>query len=157
MHFEIEDFALETDFLPQTGKVKELIDKEEERQNHRKGVKDKSNPKWKQIQEATVLITPFKLRPKPEHFVYLKDKKTRFPFWFSVTLHRSGKMYIPDEIFPIFQRKYLEPLADEATVFTLGTLDDADLAATLGKEEYALYADYIAYVNKVFRSWQSRK
>jgi hypothetical protein len=80
----------------------------------------------------------------------LKDKKPKFPFWFSAILDRKGKLYIPEETYPLFQRKYLEPLADEKTEFIFGSVENVDKAITIGQEKYKRYSEYIQNVNNVF-------
>ena len=60
--------------------------------------------------------------------VFLKDKKLKFPFWFFARLNRKGELEIPEDLFPVFQRKHLEPLADERTEFIFGMLEDVDKA-----------------------------
>ena len=81
----------------------------------------------------------------------MKDKKSKFPFWFFAQINRNGKLQIPEETFPVFQRKYLEPLADERTEFIFGSVENIDKATTIGKEEYTNYLDYIQYLKDVFK------
>jgi hypothetical protein len=44
---------------------------------------------------------------------------------------RKGRLFVPEEFFPVFQRKYLEPVADEKTEFTFASVEDVDKAATI--------------------------
>ncbi|SHF81734.1 AAA domain-containing protein [Chryseobacterium sp. OV279] len=151
-HFEIENFKIEQESITDLQKVNALIDFEEKRINEKKGIKSKEDEQWIAINHVFVVIAPFKLKPASDHLVHLKDNKPKFPFWFSVYLDRNGKLYIPDEMFPLFQRKYLEPLADERTEFIFGAVEDVDQATTLGKENYTKYAKYIHYVKDIFKS-----
>lgn len=149
-YFEIENFKTEDQLITELQKVNNLIDLAEQKINDKKGNKNKDSEEWIHIEHTTVLIAPFKLKPLSEHLVYLKDKKPKFPFWFSAYLDRKGKLYIPEETYPLFQRKYLEPLADERTDFIFGSVENVDKAITLGQEKYKRYSEYIHNVNNVF-------
>lgn len=148
--FEIENFNIDNQLITEIDKVNTLIDLEEKRINEKNGIKSKENEDWIYIDHTVVVIAPFKLKPLPEQLVHLKDKKPKFPFWFSVILNRNGKLSIPEETFPLFQRKYLEPLADEKNEFIFSSVEDVDYAATLGREDYTKYSEYIHYVRNVF-------
>jgi hypothetical protein len=149
-YFEIENFKTDDQLIIELQKVNNLIDLAEQKINDKKGVKNKESEEWIRIEHTTVLIAPFKLKPISEHLVHLKDKKPKFPFWFSTYLDRKGKLYIPEETYPLFQRKYLEPLADERTDFIFGSVENVDKAITLGQEKYKRYSEYIHNVNNVF-------
>lgn len=149
-HFEIEEFDIDTTSIRLTTKVNQLIDKEEIRINKRKGITKKDNEDWISVNDVQVIISPFKLKPTSENLVFLKDKKAKFPFWFFARLDRNGKLSVPMEAFPIFQRKFLEPQADEKTEFIFSSVEKVDHATTLGKEELDNYNDYISYIKKVF-------
>lgn len=150
-HFEIADFKIEDNSIADLQKVNILIDFEERRINEKRGIKNKDDEEWITIDHVFVVIAPFKLKPASDHLVHLKDKKPKFPFWYSAYLDRNGKLYIPDEMFPLFQRQYLEPLADERTEFIFGSIEEVDLATTLGKENYSKYPEYIQYVQDIFK------
>lgn len=149
-YFEIEGFSMFDSVLADLGKVNKLIDFEESRINKKKGVSDKESEKWVLLESVIVLISPFKVVPIPENQVYLKDKKTKFPFWYYAKLDREGRLSISEEVFPLFQRKYLEPIADENTEYVFTSVENVDKAACVGKEEYTDYNDYIHYVRNVF-------
>lgn len=149
-YFEIENFKIDNQFIVEIEKVNALIDFEEKKINDKKGIKSKENEEWIHIKHTTVVIAPFKLKPLPEHLVHLKDKKPKFPFWFSAILDRNGKLSIPEETLPLFQRKYLEPLADEKNEFIFSSVEDIDHASTLGRETYTKYLEYVHNVIKVF-------
>jgi hypothetical protein len=148
--FEIENLNIANQYIIEIDKVNTLIDLEEKRINEKKGIKSKENEEWINIDHTIVFIAPLKLKPLPEHLVHLKDKKPKFPFWFSAILDRNGKLSIPEESFPLFQRKYLEPLADEKNEFIFSNVEDVDHAATLGREDYTKYSEYVEYVRNVF-------
>ncbi|MBW1649807.1 MAG: hypothetical protein JRJ44_03835 [Deltaproteobacteria bacterium] len=149
-HFEIENFKMETQNISELEKVNRLIEIEESRINKKRGITYKKSEHWLRINEIEIFISPIKIKPLPENLVYLKDKEPKFPFWFSARIDRKGKLKAPEEIFPLFQRKYLEPLADEKTEFIFAMAENIDKAATIGKETYEDYLDYINYVKNVF-------
>ncbi|HAO06290.1 MAG TPA: hypothetical protein DCQ50_04695 [Chryseobacterium sp.] len=150
-HFEIENFKMESRLISELEKVNKLIDFEETRINKKKRTLNKESEKWISLHEIQIVISPIKIKPTTENLVYLKDKKPKFPFWYSAKINRYGELTIPEEIFPVFQRKYLEPLADERTEFIFGSVENIDKATTVGKEEYNNYLDYISYLKDVFK------
>ena len=150
-YFEIEDFDFSTSILSDISKVNKLIDFEENRANRKKGVTNKKCIKWESLKSINILIAPFKLVPIPEHLVYLKDETSKFSFWYYAILDRDGSLSIPNETFPLFQRKYLEPIADENTEYVLASVDSVDKATCIGKEKFCNYEEYIDYVQAVFK------
>jgi hypothetical protein len=149
-HFEIENFDIDSQIIAQIEKVNALIDLEEERINKKKGISNKESENWGKIEELQILISPFKVVPIPEHLVFLKDKKPKYPFWYYANINRQGKLNIPEEIFPVFQRRFLEPIADERTEFIISTVEKVDQATSIGKAEYQSFSDYINHLNLVF-------
>ena len=150
-HFETENFKMENLIIGETEKVNKLIDYEESRINKKKGVSNKESENWISLKELQIIISPIKIKPTTENLVLLKDKKPKFPFWFFAQIDRNGKLQIPEETFPVFQRKYLEPLADERTEFIFSSVENIDKATAIGKEEYTNYLDYIQYLKDVFK------
>ncbi|MEX8547865.1 MAG: AAA domain-containing protein, partial [Mucilaginibacter sp.] len=149
-HFEIENFNVNFQVIGQIEQVNKLIDFEEERINKKKGLSNKDSENWTKLESIQILISPFKIVPIPENLVFLKDKKSKFPFWYYATLNRKGKLLVPEECFPIFQRKFLEPLADEKTEFIFSTVEKVDQATSVGKEEYKNFEEYINYIKTLF-------
>ncbi|BAV06141.1 AAA domain-containing protein [Filimonas lacunae] len=149
-HFEIENFSIDAIQIADLTQVNKLIDFEEERINKKKGILKKDSKSWTKLDSALLLIAPFKLVPTPERLVFLKDKKTKFPFWYYIHVNRSGKTSVPEDYFPVFQRKFLEPLADEKTEFIFSTVEKVDIATAPGKEKYKIVQEYIDYLRTVF-------
>ncbi|WP_316833116.1 AAA domain-containing protein [Pedobacter aquatilis] len=150
-HFEIENFKMESQSITELEKVNKLIDFEESRINKKKGIPNKESENWILLNELQIVISPIKIKPTTENLVMLKDKKPKFPFWFFAQIDRNGNLQIPEETFPVFQRKYLEPLADERTEFIFSSVENIDNATAIGKEEYTNYLDYIQYLKDVFK------
>lgn len=150
-HFEIDFFDIESKTIEDLDKVNQLIDIEEQNVNKKKGVTDRKSENWVSLTDIHVLISPLKIKPTTENLVYLKDKNPKFPFWYFAKLDRSGNLDIPDETFPLFQRKFLEPLADERTEFIFGSLENVDKATAIGNEKYYKYSEYIKYLQDVFK------
>ncbi|WP_289661667.1 AAA domain-containing protein [Flavobacterium panacagri] len=149
-HFEIDSFEIDMQQIEDLISVNNLIDFEEVRINKKKGALSKENENWEALDEVQILISPIKIKPTTENLVFLKDKKAKFPFWYFAKLNRNGRLQVPEEYFPVFQRKYLEPLADERTEFVFGTVENIDNATAAGLEEYVNYKEYIDYVKEVF-------
>ncbi|MDR7211073.1 AAA domain-containing protein [Flavobacterium piscis] len=149
-HFEIDSFEIDIQQIEDLSSVNNLINFEEERINKKKDVLSKDSENWVDLDEIEVLISPIKIKPTTENLVFLKDKQPKFPFWYFAKLDRKGSLRVPEEYFPVFQRKYLEPLADERTEFVFGTVENIDNATAVGREEYENYKEYIDYVKNVF-------
>lgn len=149
-HFEIDSFEIDIQQIEDLISVNNLIDFEETRINKKKGALSKESENWVALDEVQVLISPIKIKPTTENLVFLKDKQPKFPFWYFVKLDRKGRLQVPEEYFPVFQRKYLEPLADERTEFIFGTVENIDNATAVGREQYMNYQEYIDYVKDVF-------
>jgi hypothetical protein len=150
-HFEIENFKIECQTISEIEKVKKLFDLEEARINKKNDNLNKKSRSENQVTELQIVISPIKIKSIAENLVFMKDKKPKFPFWFFAKIDRKGQLQIPKETFPIFQRKYLEPIADERTEFIFGSVENIDKATAIGKEEYSDYADYIKYLKSVFK------
>jgi len=149
-HFEIDSFEIDIQQIENLISVNNLIDFEEARINKKKGALSKESENWVALDEVQVLISPIKIKPTTENLVFLKDKQPKFPFLYFAKLDRKGRLQVPEEYFPVFQRKYLEPLADERTEFVFGTVESIDNATAVGREEYVNYKQYIDYVKNVF-------
>lgn len=151
-HFEIADFSIQSPSIQDIESVNRLIDHEELRINRKRGISRKDSEKWTPLDQVTVLIAPFKIVAIPDRSIYLKDSTPKFPFWYFAVVDRNGNLHIPGETKPVFQRKFLEPLADERTDFIFSSVEKVDLAYTIGKETYQDYADYINNINGSFAS-----
>lgn len=149
-HFEIDSFEIDIQQIEDLISVNNLINFEEARINKKKGALSKESENWVALDEIQILISPIKIKPTTENMVFLKDKHPKFPFWYFAKLDRKGRLEVPEEYFPVFQRKYLEPLADERTEFVFGTVENIDNATAVGREEYVNYKEYIDYVKNVF-------
>ena len=149
-HFEINNFGIDIQQIEDLISVNNLIDFEEARINKKKGTLSKESENWEALDEVQVLISPIKIKPTTENLVFLKDKQPKFPFWYFAKLNRNGILQVPDEYFPVFQRKYLEPLADERTEFIFGTVENVDNVTAVGQEQYVNYNEYIDYLKDVF-------
>jgi superfamily I DNA and/or RNA helicase len=149
-NFEIADFRINEPAVGEIQKVNALIDHEEIRINKKRGVTNKDNENWTRLKQITVLIAPIKIVPVPERLVYFKDKSPKFPFWYYAVIDRQGNLTTPEEFFPVFQRRFLEPLADESTEFVFSSVEKVDKAISIGKESYQNFNEYINYVKEVF-------
>jgi len=150
-YIEIEEFKVESLSIKEIELVNNLIDLEEQKINKKKGIPNKESENWEKLDNIEVLIAPFKSVPIPEHLVYLKDKGAKIPFWFYANINRVGEISLPEETFPVFLRKYLDPLADEKNDYVLSTVEKVDLASTHGKERYQDYIEYISHIKSTFQ------
>lgn len=150
-HFMMDDFNMQENSIPDIDKVNQLIDAAEDQINKKQHITKKDSEKWIYIDEVQVLICPIILRPTPEHAVLIKNKETHHPFWYYTTINRQGQLSIPDETFPVIERKYLKPIADDRIDFFFGSVDDVDSAIASKKERFDLYSEYIQYIQTTFK------
>lgn len=151
LHFEIENFNMNSENIQDVTEINRLFDFEERRINKKKGIVDPQSENWIKIDDILILIAPLKIVPLPEHLVFLRDKSSLYPFWYYAKVNRNGQLSLPDEFFPIFQRKHLEPLADERTEFIFTTVERVDEITSYSKEKYETYSDYISYIEETFK------
>jgi guanylate kinase len=150
-HFSVEDFDIQANYISCLDKINDLIDTKEHMENQKRSI-DKKDERWEKKDNALILISPIQIKHIPERLYHTKDESDILPFWFYAIIDRKGNLSISEETFPIFQRKYLEPLANEEVEFTIGSVDAVDKAATLGTEQIANYSDYILYIKNVFKN-----
>jgi hypothetical protein len=146
---EISDFNIESKFIADLVKVNKVLDEAEKRKNHKNGITDRNGENWVPLNETEVLVAPFWLMTRTDHRIRPIDFNPKYPFWFYVRLNRLGKLDVPEETFPVFQRKYLEPLADEAD-FVLSSMERIDQAAAFSRSEFNGYTEYIQFVQDIF-------
>lgn len=150
-HFTIDDFNIQNDSITYVEDINKLIDFEEIRINKKQNVTKKDSDKWIFLDEVQILINPIALRPIPEHAILIKNQQTHHPFWYYATIDRKGKLSIPFEFFPVIQRKYLSPIADDRIDFFFGAVDDVDHVIASKKERFDSYSEYIQYIQTVFK------
>lgn len=127
-----------------------FVDKVEVRLNRKNGITQTTNPKWESVSETTVLISPFYLQQIPTDGYPFAAVNQR-PFYYLVNVNRAGKLSMPEETFPIFQRRFLEPVATGMGELVLSTTDLVDEAMTLsGLSEHDGYEEYIMYLTRIF-------
>lgn len=149
--FEIEDYQVNIEKLDNIDilkKVNWLIDAAEVRKNKASNI-ERNSDQWQRIDEAELLVSPFRLMSKPDRLVY-SDTKMRLPFWYWIRVNRDGQMLVPDEYFPVVQRKYLEPHADDRVNYTFSTVEKEDAATSIGKDEMSSLVEYYDYIDSVF-------
>lgn len=149
-HFTIQRFDINSTSITNLKEVNRLIDIEEKRVNNAKGVTLVNSENWQKIQVIQILISPFFLQPIPEHQVYTGDYSIKRPFWFYTKIDRAGNLSIPEELFPVIQRRYLEPVADERTAYVFSSMEQVDNATSVSFPNNTVYIEYLESINKVF-------
>jgi len=150
-YFGVDNFVIESENINEIHEAKNLIDAEERRKNNQNGISDKDSLNWVNIEHIEVLISPFKIESGTENQPFQKDNETKYPFLFYAKLNRSGVLQIPVETYPVFHRKFLEPLADERTDFIFGALENVEKAISLIKKRYDSYSEYIDDIKTTFK------
>lgn len=147
-HIEIENFDINEPIILDLKQLNEFIDFEENLLNKKKEISKNDIENWIKIDEVEILISPFKLIEEQQ---YNTNKKNKFPFWLFAKINRNGELNLPDEIIPFFQRKYLEPQADEKNEFIFSSIDKVNEHLNIKKEELDNYNIYIDYIKNTFK------
>ena len=116
-----------------TGKVlpdlaKKIIDQESVKLNEQKGIKDRQDPEWVQLDKIAVLISPFVINSKVGHSKGIQDENLMLPFLIRANLDSIGGLSIPDETMPYVCRDYLEPLPPQSLDYVFSSVDQVDQA-----------------------------
>lgn len=152
LHFHIQNFDFKSSQIENLKEVNRLIDEVEKRINEAKGVTKKKSENWKRIEQIDILISPFRCKPIPNHQVHTIDNRIKYPFWFGAKINRQGLLSKPDEFFPLIQRRYLAPLADEKTDYIFSSVETVDKATSVSSVEIETYENYINYTCEVFKT-----
>lgn len=145
----IDEYTIHSNTIP-LEPANDLIDIVERRINRKNGITIRDSQDWEEIHSTDVLISPFTLTNIPNHDLIPWATAHR-PFYFLATLTRSGQLRTPEEMFPIFQRKYLEPVGSSQGDLIISTVEIVDLAMTVSSPSTEDYDAYIDYINKVFK------
>ena len=149
-HFTIQSFDIKAISIANMEEVNRLIGIEEKRVNNAKGITLINSENWQKIQAIQILISPFFLQPIPEHQVHTGDYSIKRPFWFYAQIDRAGHLSIPEEVFPVIQRRYLEPVADERTAYVFSSMEQVDNATSVSFPNNNVYLEYLESINRVF-------
>jgi len=148
-HIEIENFDINEPIISDLKQLNYFIDFEEKLLNKKKEISKTDIENWIKIDKVEVLISPFKLIEEQQYNTF---KKSKFPFWFFAKINRNGELNLPDEIIPFFQRKYLEPQADERNEFIFSSVDKVNEHLNIKREELDNYSLYIDYIKTTFKN-----
>jgi len=148
-YIEIEKFDINQPLICDLKQLNEFIDFEENLLNKKNEISKADIKNWISIDEVEALISPFKLieEQQTNHL-----KKNKFPFWFFVKINRKGELNLPEETIPFFQRKYLEPQADERTEFIFSSVDKVNEHISIKREELNNFSQYIDYIKITFKN-----
>ncbi|TDT46943.1 AAA domain-containing protein [Maribacter spongiicola] len=147
-HFEIKNFDINNSSIYDIERINELINYEEYLLNTRNGVLKDDIDNWIKLDNILVLIAPFKLIQIEQ---YRANNRNKFPFWYYANVNRQGVLWVPEEIAPFYQRKYLEPQADESTEFIFSSVDKINQQNNVKREDLDTYQRYIDYIKTNFK------
>lgn len=111
-----------------------------------------NDPIIEDIATAQLFIAPFKLKRPSENLHKPHDTVPQLPFLYAAEINKEGELLVPKETFPLFQRRYLEPYADEKTECIIASVEAVDKATTLGKEENKSFGEYLEYIREIFKA-----
>ncbi len=108
--------------------AKKIIDGESIKLNDQNGIKDRKDPEWVQLDQISVLISPFIINSKVGHSKSIQDENLMLPFLIRANLDNTGALSIPDETMPYVCRDYLEPLPPQSLDYVFSSVDQVDQA-----------------------------
>jgi hypothetical protein len=129
-----------------------LLEAYEKRMNEDKGRLDPKETGWEKVDEAPVLITPFRVSPTPEYTKLTGETGIFYPFWFRAVLTRNGQLKPDEDTFPYIPRAYLEPQFNQEVNFVFSDVDLIDEAFGRpfnGQPEWVSYLNYTLSIFKV--------
>ena len=141
LSFNEREYDVFQSSLKERKNLKNFFDNEEERVNKLAGVTKTDSDNWQKINVLNILIAPFYLR---------KSRQKIYPFWFPAKINRGGRLQVPEETFPHFQRKYLEPFADDRESFVFSSLEVVDTLLGVSLRSNPTYQDYTEYLEDIF-------
>lgn len=147
-YIEIEDFNINYHKIYDVKQINNFIDFEENSINKKKKISKSDTEKWIHIDEIEVLLSPFKLIEITDY----KTQNNKFPFWFYAKINRNGELSLTSETTPFFQRKYLEPKADEKNEFIFSSVEQINEHINIKKEKLDNYDEYMDYIKNIFRN-----
>lgn len=108
--------------------AEKIINRESVKLNDQNGIKDRKDPEWIQLNQISVLISPFVINSKVEHSKSIHDENLMLPFLIRANLDSTGGLSIPDETMPYVCRDYLEPLPPQSLDYVFSSVDQVDQA-----------------------------
>jgi len=155
-HFKLEQLDLREGMLP-SKQVSILIDKYEFKVNREKGIDDKNDKEWIEINEIPIIISPFTVLPKYEHGNKVSESDEIQPFWINAKVNRYGQLYLPESKYPTFIRRSLEPAIREDQLLILSSVDKVDQAMGEGIPEIEDWSGYWNFITSIFEKITSQK
>ncbi|MEO9803420.1 MAG: AAA domain-containing protein [Reichenbachiella sp.] len=148
--FQQENLELSEGKLPVT-EIVDLIDKYEKKVNRNKGIDDPESIEWIEINQVSLVISPFSLLPKYEHTKKLSNHNQVYPFWINATVDKNGRLTVPEVKIPMFIRKVLDPVASEDQLLSLGSVEQLDKIIGEGAPDTESWEEYWKFINQFFQ------
>lgn len=155
-HFKLEELDFDQGFLP-SEQVNTLIDKHELKINREKGVDDKNDEDWIEINEISIIISPFAVLPKYEHAKNVTERDKIYPFWLNARVNRLGQLNLPDTKYPIFIRRVLEPAIQEDQLLILSSVEKVDEVMSEGIHDIENWKEYWDFITSIFEKVTDQK
>lgn len=149
-HLRFEQLDVSTGSIPPEHS-NTLIDKYERKVNKRKGITKSTDEEWIKLYEAPVTIAPLVLLPVYEHTKRRSQTNRIYPFWINATLSRSGHLSIPENPFPMFIRRVLDPAARDDQEIAIGSVDKVDEIMGEGLPVLESWDEYWSFVLSFFK------
>jgi hypothetical protein len=132
-----------------------LISTYEKRTNEDRGILGPEETGWVRVEEAPVLISPFRVSPVPEYTKLTGETGIFYPFWIRAVLTKKGKLKPDEDTFPYIPRAYLEPQANQEVNYVFSDVDSVDEAfgrPFSGEPDWASYCEYVLSMFKAVTS-----
>ena len=155
-HFQLDELDLSQGQLP-ANEIIALIDKYEEKINRNKGIEDSESEEWVEINQVDLVISPLTLLPKYEHTKKISNHDKVCPFWINAIVDRSGRLFIPENRFPMFIRKVLDPVTSENQLLSLSSVEKLDKVIGEGFPEMETWTEYWDHLNSFFEKVTGQK
>ena len=155
-HFKLEQLDLASGTLP-SQQVNVLIDKYEFKINREKGIENKEDEDWIEVSEIPIIISPFAVLPKYEHAKKIAETDKTYPFWLNARVNRLGQLLLPENKYPVFIRRALEPAIQEDQLLILSSVDRVDEIMGEGIPDIKYWRDYWSFITSIFEKITGQK
>lgn len=149
-HFKMEQWDIQSGHLP-SPEVNQLIDKYEIKVNREKGIEDRNDEEWIEINEIPIIIAPFTILPIYEHAKKATENDKIYPYWFNAKVNRGGITILPESKFPTFIRRALDPAIEEDQILALSSVSKVDEIMGQGLPDLENWKDYAGFVGTFFK------
>jgi len=148
-YYQLETLDLVQGYLP-ADRTNKLIDEYEQKVNRQRGLDDPKDEDWVKLNETPFVISPFVVLPIFEHAKKVEESDKIYPFWINAVVDRAGRLLLPENKYPTFIRRALDPATKEDQVISISSVDIVDRVMEEGIPDIKDWKEYWNFVQGFF-------